>query len=96
MTPVPQVYEELGIRQVSLPVGYSEYQPVELFFNWLDDDLRRKAWKRGVAPEWSFRKFEGEIRESASRVTGKMVKGWYREAWRHMFPRKAFPIGIKD
>jgi hypothetical protein len=68
---------------------------VELFFNWLDDDLRSKAWRRGVAPQWTFAQFAREIRESCKRVTEDKAKGWYREAWGHMFPNKAFPIGIR-
>jgi hypothetical protein len=91
---VPAVYARLGIRQVALPVGYSAYQPVELFFNWLDGDLRRKKRPEERLIEWTIDDFRREIAESCSRVTISMVKGWYREAWRHMFPGKAIPIEI--
>lgn len=94
-TPVPALYERLGIRQLRLPVGYSQYQPVEYFFNWLDDDLRRKARPGARLGEWTFEDFEREIAESVGRVTREMVKGWYREAWRRMLPRAALPASLR-
>ena len=92
---MPEIYRNLGIRAIRLPVGRPEWQPCELFFNWLKSDLEHKSGPTGAYHRLDYATLEREVQESAGRVTLDMVKGWYRHAWGLLHPHRAYPAAIR-
>lgn len=96
MVPVPEAYQQKGVVPDRLPTACSEYQPAEYLFNWLGSDLKSKAGRGREHPNWTVGRMEQEIRESLSRVDYSMVQGFYRQAYRLMFPYARIPPELRD
>jgi hypothetical protein len=82
---VAQVYEQAKVQRDFYPPGFSHWQLVEKFINYIDSEITCRATEEKQDGEWDKDRLKTVFQEIIENITREQVKGFYRACFVDMF-----------
>jgi len=94
--PVKEIYLQEKIKEDFTPAGTPQYCPTECLFSYISKYLEDESPKYNAGLGWIKDDMLKVIKEAISKVTFKMVQGWYERTYKELFPRRKIPKYLRS
>ena len=94
--PVKEIYFEQSIKEDFTPAGMPQFCPVESLFSYINNYMENKSIGYNDGSGWEKSDMIKIITESISKVTFKMVQGWYIRTFRELYQDRELPVFLRS
>ena len=94
--PVKEIYMGEGVKEDFTPAGMPQFCPIESLFSYIDNYLENKSSEYNDGSGWKKNDMIKIITESISKVTFKMVQGWYTRTFRELYHDRELPVFLRS